>query len=551
MQRFTVYLLLALLAPVTAFADGYGKALAPLLEGEFALQQGDAVAAVRAYARAAEASDDPAVAERAVQVALNAQDAQRARRGLARWTTLAPGDANLDAGRLRLALLEQDETAARAPLEILLSRENGWRQIAAALISAPQHEVSVRLLGGLLDDDLLPDAMDAWLAFGGVALRLEDKPLYARLAQSVVQRFPDDARALAWQAEEAADRGDVETARRMLDAALALPGLSPGERLSLAAHLNALGDPVAAAKALESAGDDDRVLASRAAYLAQARDKAGLAALYAQAVAKTPERGASPARLMLLGQLAEMQEEALAALGWYRQIPGGVQREQAQLRIAVLLDRSGDGGAALDLLREIQASETEWGDIVRDAYLLEAELARGRGDGVAELSALDRGLSIFEDDTTLRYSRALAYERMDRVDEAVADLRALVALEPDEADFLNALGYTLVDRTDALEEGLALIEKAIALKPDSPAILDSLGWALHRLGRDIEALPHLRRAFEFQRDAEIGAHLAIVLAALGQPGEARSVLRLAQEIDPDNRALRRAVQALQPEAGGE
>ncbi len=551
MQRLTVYLLLALLAPAPAFATGYGQALAPLLEGEFALQLGNAAAAAHAYARAADLSDDPVVAERAVQVALNAQDADRARRGLDRWAALAPGDASLDAGRLRLALLEEDETAARAPLEALLAREDGWRQIAAALVSAPRREVSSRLLGALLDDDRLPGAMDAWLALGGVALRLEDKPLYARLAQSVVRRFPDEPRALAWQAEEALTRGDTDAARRALDAALALPELTPGERLSVAAHLNALGDPAAAAKALENAGDDDRVLASRAAYLVQSGNDAGLAALYAEAVAKTPERGASPARLMLLGQLAEMQEDASAALAWYRQIPGGLQREQAQLRIAVLLDKSGDKGAALDLLREVQASDTEWGDIVRDAYLLEAEMARGRGDDAAELSALDRGLSIFEDDATLRYARALAYERIDRVDEAVADLRTLVAAEPEEADFLNALGYTLVDRTDALEEGLALIEKAIALKPDSPAILDSLGWALHRLGRDADALPHLERAFEFQRDAEIGAHLAIVLAALGRSDEARSILRLAQEIDPDHRALRQAMQALQPEAGDE
>lgn len=551
MQRFTVYLLLALLAPTAALAGGYGQALSPLLEGEFALQQGEVANAAQAYVRAADLGNDPVVAERAVQVALNAQDAALAAHALARWTALAPDDVGLELGRLRLALLEGDEVAARASLETLLAGENGWRQAVAALATTVRRETSSRLLEVLLEEERLPATMDAWLAFGGVALRLEDKSLYARLAQAAAQRFPDEPGALVWQAEEALARGDAETARRTLDVALALPELTPSERLSLAANLNALGDPGAAAKALESAGDDDRVLTSRAAYLTRSGNDADLAALYAEAVAKTPERGASAARLMLLGQLAEMQNDAVAALAWYRQIPGGLQREQAQLRIAVLLDKTGEKGAALDLLREVQASDSEWGDIVRDAYLIEAEMARGRDDDVAELSALDRGLAIFEDDAMLRYGRALAYERVDRVDEAVADLRTLVAAEPEEADFLNALGYTLVDRTQALEEGLSLIEKAVALKPDAPAILDSLGWALHRLGRDAEALPHLQRAFEMQRDAEIGSHLATVLAALGQVGEARSILRLAQEIDPENRSLRRAMQALSIEAGGE
>ena len=53
------------------------------------------------------------------------------------------------------------------------------------------------------------------------------------------------------------------------------------------------------------------------------------------------------------------------------------------------------------------------------------------------------------------------------------------------------------------------------------------------------------------RDAEIGAHLATVLAALGQADEARSILRLAREIDPKNRTLLRVMQALSVEVGGE
>ena len=71
-----------------------------------------------------------------------------------------------------------------------------------------------------------------------------------------------------------------------------------------------------------------------------------------------------------------------------------------------------------------------------------------------------------------------------------------------------------------------------------------MGWALHRLGRDADALPYLKRAFEQQRDAEVAAHLARVLAALNQLDEARSILRLARELDPDSPALRRVLEEL-------
>ena len=88
------------------------------------------------------------------------------------------------------------------------------------------------------------------------------------------------------------------------------------------------------------------------------------------------------------------------------------------------------------------------------------------------------------------------------------------------------------------------IEKAIAANPDEPAVQDSMGWALHKLGRNAEALPFLKKAFEGQHDAEVAAHLATVLWELDKKDEARSMLRLARELDPDNRALRAAVQRI-------
>ena len=89
-------------------------------------------------------------------------------------------------------------------------------------------------------------------------------------------------------------------------------------------------------------------------------------------------------------------------------------------------------------------------------------------------------------------------EKLDRIDDAEAKLRRLVELKPDDAQALNALGYTLVDRTTRAEEGCALIERAHKLSPDDPFILDSMGWALFRLGPLDEAetylLARVRRA---------------------------------------------------------
>jgi Flp pilus assembly protein TadD len=118
--------------------------------------------------------------------------------------------------------------------------------------------------------------------------------------------------------------------------------------------------------------------------------------------------------------------------------------------------------------------------------------------------------------------RALLNDDLGHVERRVRDLRRVPA-KPDDANAMNALGYTLADRTDHKAEALALIQKALTLKPGEPAIIDSLGWVQYRLGNLDEALEQLRRAYDKQPDAEIAAHLGEVLWVSGQKDEARRV----------------------------
>ena len=115
-------------------------------------------------------------------------------------------------------------------------------------------------------------------------------------------------------------------------------------------------------------------------------------------------------------------------------------------------------------------------------------------------------------------------------------------IEPESIAALNALGYTLADRTDRYAEALELINRARAAEPDNAAIIDSYGWVLYRLGRPREALVELQRAYALQKDAEIAAHVGEVLWVLGRRDEAQRYFLDARRLDPDNRALARALQ---------
>jgi tetratricopeptide (TPR) repeat protein len=286
------------------------------------------------------------------------------------------------------------------------------------------------------------------------------------------------------------------------------------------------------------------VLGARAAYAARADDPKLLLAAY-RALEALPEPRREE-RLELLGQLAEIAKLHDEAREWYEQIPRGPRYLAAQMRIAVILDEQGKHDEAIEYLVALRAAGIDEDERLADTYLLEGELLLRAKNEPAALAAYAAGLKALPDDRRLLYGRAIAFEQMDKVDESIADLRRIVELNPDDADSLNALGYTLADRTDRYEEALALIEKAAAAKPDEPAIMDSLGWAQFRLQRYDEAVTNLRRAYAQQPDAEIAAHLGEALWVSGQKDEARRVFAEGRKKDAENLTLLRTIERLKP-----
>lgn len=561
MNARAFYLLLFLLAaPMPSacaddspeLAPALGEALLPLLEGEFALQQGDSAAAAQAYLDAALQSDDPSIAERAARVALLADERLLLLEALKRWRELDPDSLS---GRQfeQVALIrEQRFDEAALGLVALMNEGDEGRRLAIQALAGSGRPV-LNVLGKVMDAPGLPADFGLWVALGGLAQQWGDADLAARVVERAGERFPEDRRVGLWRAEVLLRQQHTEAAGEALDAVLALGLTDIPERLRAASLLDGLGQTERAAELLSQGEQTDATFAGRAAYLARVGESGALQALYglikADAVVTVgPESGPqaevfdadiSDDRRFLLGQIAEVLELDEEALRWYAAVADSERRLPAQLRVAVLHERAGRPEQAIETLRAVQASDSEDGETLRNAFLLEAELLNRRGDLTASVDALNRGLQIFEDDRGLLYARALTYERLDRVPEAIIDLQVLVSEDPEDADALNALGYTMADRTQDYQEALGYIERALALSPEQPAVLDSMGWVLFKLGRNDEALEYLQRAFAGQEDAEIAAHLAEVLVALGRQDEAREAWQKGAGLDPDNRAIQR------------
>ena len=134
----------------------------------------------------------------------------------------------------------------------------------------------------------------------------------------------------------------------------------------------------------------------------------------------------------------------------------------------------------------------------------------------------------------LYYSRAIVEQRSGNWPAAEADFRHALALNPDQADVLNYLGYSLVDRGEKLDEALAMIETAVKARPDSGAIADSLGWVYYRLGRYDEAEAAMEKAVKLLPvDPILSDHFGDVLWMVDRKREARFQWRRALSYGPE------------------
>lgn len=518
--------------------------LGATMAGEFAAQAGRLDEAADWYLTAARLSEgDAGLAERATRIALLAGDDRRAAQALALWRRHAPDSLPMLAAEATLSLRNGRDRAARRQIEALLASAApaGWRHAFSVLSNGGRDPAqAARLLERIVADGAIPDALPAWMAFGGLAHRLERNDLTERILDTIVARFPGDPRVALLRASQLRESGRADEARAALEAMGADAALiAPDLRLAIAVEYEALGDFVQAERTLATGPQDGRTYVLRASLLARAQNKDALATLYdeVKAVALAP----NPAQRLLLGQMAEYLEQYEEALDWYDTVPGGPERFQARLRGARVLHQLQRRDEAWQRLGALRADGAAGEDIRRSAYLLEAEL-RQADDDPGELDVYNHGLGAMPDDPALLYSRALMWERRDDIPRAEADLRRILVQDPENIAALNALGYTLADRTRRYTEALELIDRARLAEPDNAAIIDSYGWVLYRLGRHAEALVELRRAYALMKDAEVASHIAEVLWVMGRRDEARKYFDEARALDPEHRALLRALE---------
>ena len=522
-----------------------------VLAAEIALQRNEPAPAYQTYLALARDTHDPRMAQRAAEIAIAAQSPADALAAAQLWRQYAPSSeraAQLDASLLVLSGKPDDaEPMLAAELAKVPAAERGSSILALQVLLSrgPNRVGGLHVLQDLLKHDL--DRPEALTAIGRQQLLADDQPgARASLVQALKLK-PDylpAALALAQMGPEA--RNDaiasfesvVKQNPKSHDARLALAQLylsservEDAQKQFEAMHSLDPHDPTPL-MALGLIKIQQKQYGAAQKYLKQ----------YADLTEKTPGADAGQAYIFLAQLAIEQKDEAQAAKWLDKVTPDSPRYVSARVTRAQLLAKQGKTDDARKMLADLQSPDPRAQALIArtDAAILFD--AKRYGEAEARLTAAN---DAFPDDPEILYDLAMAAEKTGHFDLMESKLRQLIKDQPDNPQAYNALGYSLADRNQHLDEAEKLIEKASSLAPNDAFIMDSLGWVKYRRGDTNDAARLLRKAYDLQPNAEIGAHLGEVLWKSGDQAKAKAAWRDARKLEPDNDTLVKTLKRFQ------
>ncbi|MGR9088110.1 MAG: tetratricopeptide repeat protein [Gammaproteobacteria bacterium] len=509
-----------------------------LLSAEIAGQRGHYDIAYQGYMEAARRVRDPKPAERAAMIAMYMKDNNKLKRSLEIW--LAHDPENLTARKLAVltALRARDKNASNDHLDAMLAEDPaGFEKMVLELVEMLQEEGKVPFLYDALDAVSVkhPDQSLVFYVQSLLAVQMKKKDAAEYKIKQALMIQPDWDKALIFQAQIAIFSGDMEKAEALLrNASTKYPENEKINKI-FAQVLIKRGDYEGAGEVYQKmiANDPDDIetqFALGLVYFQLDRDDKSEEVLTKLLEYPKWRNQAS----FYLGKLEEKHGNVEKAAAWFDKVTEGPFEFEAPLSaVAVLLkDKQYD-----EVSSRLKAMEIRFPKQAVRIRLLQAEMLSQQKKYEEAFKLLTDSLIQYPDDKNLLYTRALMAERMGKVDILESDLKKVLAKNPESAEALNALGYSLLNYPDRYDEAETYLIKALRLEPDEPVIMDSYGWLQFKLGNPAKALIFLEQAYSKQQENEIAAHLAEVLWVLGRKDEARKLINKALRKAPEDEYL--------------
>jgi tetratricopeptide (TPR) repeat protein len=532
---------MAALLPVGAMALSTNNSdSADLVLADMALSRGDCRGGTDRYIKAALATTNARVSQRANEIASECQQIAASAKAARRWQKLEPDSAGASAAvALAAVRLYQPEEASTAILRTqTLGGDENLIKLMGVVSDAGGTAIALKTLRPTLDS---PQVSDRLLA-AGVDLALEsfDFTTAHKLAERMLANEPASGTARAQLARVLTAEGDAVAAIAVAQEAAALE--PDTERFAYADTLMRLDRLDEARQELESMlsdasiRDEATLRLGKLAY--QTGDMTEAGRRFGSLIGSP---AAAPEAFFFLSSIAEREGRTDLALEGYTKLAEAGAGLIVRGRAARLLLKRNERAAAFRLLDEHAAKERSE---TLDVEFAKAGLLDDAGRPTEAIALLQLALERFPDHPGVRYQIALIQDKAGMPRESVRSFENLLKDRPEDASLLNALGYSLADRNQKLPRAELLIRKALEASPDNPAFLDSLGWVLFRRGNIPEALPYLERAYRIFPDAEIASHWGELLWASGKQTEARALWAKSLARSPDSKPLRETIERL-------
>lgn len=509
-----------------------------LLTAELAGQRGQYDIALDGYIEVAKRTQDAKFSERAVMIAMYVKNSNKTKEALGLWLRQDP--KNLSARKIAalLALRSGNKSEATEHLNAMLIYDaTGFESALLELAGVIQKEGRVDIIYDVLDElsKQHKDNAEIYFIQSLLALQKKDKNLAETKIQQTLRLKPDWEKAVILQAQIAVFGGDFNKAKLLLsDASDKYPNNSKINRM-LAQILIKTGGYKEAIELykkiiLADPKDFESQFAEGLVYLQLDQDQQA-EDVFKKMLEQPDWRYQA---CFYLGKLEEKQGNEKKALSWFDQVTEGPFAFDASVSAISLLQKEKhleEAGSRLSLL------QMKFPRQKLQLVLVQAELYNQQKKYDEAISTLSNALTDFPNQKELLYTRALILERINKLDLAEIDLKKILAIDPNNFEALNALGYTLLNNSGRYVEAEKLLQKALDLEPNEAVIIDSFGWLQFKLGHLDKALKYLQQAYERQPENEIAAHLAEVLWVLDRKDEARKVFERAIKGSPDDEYL--------------
>ena len=536
-----------------------------LLASEMVLDQGQVGSALATYMVMLERTRDPEVAERGMEIALNADAVPQAQAILTRWQQLEPTPSAAQKRMVwEMALAQGDVGAVAAGLDDVLADASDYKtrriflQMAQMSLRHPElaADAAAPIHKAAQNHADMPEAMIADAIFSAQSNRSQD-------AVSALQKLAEldgDVRPPTLLTLKLINqyRPQVLVSFFKQTDINALPPM--WQSLYVDTLISSKQWPQAYAwlqKLLTQSPDADLYLQAAVLSVSQQAPTADTLGYLDKAYAIGTQAQKSRAAFLAASRLMDDEQTALARK-WAEKITAADMAFDKQLLLTMIAAEDKNWAAASRHLDAAAAISPQVGQIYDSGDLWRLRLfVIGQYQTPAQkLASYNRLLAQAEKATAsperteriaeVLYERGIVYANdLNQPQRAVADLRRFVAMKPNSPDGLNALGYTMLSLPKSeWPEAMRLIEEAYQLDSQSAPINDSLGWAYFLKGDAEAALPYLQFAYDQIPDAEVAAHLGEVLWTLGRQEEARQVWRTALQQQPQHRVLRDTLRRL-------